>query len=75
MAQLSVRVSEEVRHRLRVRVAMEKSSVQAVLESAVLSYLESKGEDVSDLRELIARERADDPGEVPRLDRRAAGGV
>jgi len=60
MAQISGRFPDEVRTRLKICVAREESSIQRVLEDAILEYLESHGEDVTGLRKLVEEYRANE---------------
>lgn len=57
MAQISGRFPEKVRQRLKMRVAEDGTSIQTVLEDAILDYLESRGENVHELRSLVVEYR------------------
>lgn len=43
-ANLKVKVSKEIRHQLKIKTAKENTTIQAVLEKAVMDYLGKKRE-------------------------------
>lgn len=74
MAQISARFPDEIRTRLKVCVAQNDSSIQEVLEDAILEYLESHGEDIAELRRLVEEYRATEGKSGDYESRRTASG-